>query len=67
MQVRSLISPLPFMSTLASDKLYDESQRLSLQIFLRAANLLSSAPAAAEPPPTNSPRFFRKLWALTWI
>lgn len=26
MQVRSLISPLPFMSTLASDKLYDESQ-----------------------------------------
>lgn len=27
-QARSLISPLPFMSTLATDKLYDESQNL---------------------------------------
>jgi hypothetical protein len=27
-QARSLISPLPFMSTLATDKLYDESQSL---------------------------------------
>ena len=26
LQARSLISPLPFMSTLATDKLYDESQ-----------------------------------------
>src|SRR5258708_51329 len=28
MEARSLISPLPFMSTLVSDKLYDESQTL---------------------------------------
>jgi hypothetical protein len=28
MQARSLISPMPFISTLASDKLYDESQSL---------------------------------------
>lgn len=28
LQARSLISPLPFMSTLATDKLYDESQNL---------------------------------------
>lgn len=27
-EARTLISPLPFMSTLATDKLYDESQRL---------------------------------------
>jgi hypothetical protein len=28
MEARSLISPLPFMSTLVSDKLYDESEKL---------------------------------------
>ncbi len=28
LEARSLVAPLPFMSTLASDKLYDESQKL---------------------------------------
>lgn len=44
-QARSLISPLPFMSTLATDKLYDESQNLQptdMPVGGKTADLLAA-------------------------
>lgn len=45
-QARSLIAPLPFMSTLATDKLYDESQNLQptdLPVGGKTTDLLAGA------------------------
>ena len=48
LEARSLISPLPFMSTLATDKLYDESQPL------QPADLPASGKAVSLAAPTST-------------
>ena len=76
----SLVSPLPFMSTTATDKLYDESQKLQPADFpgdgkteIFSAEPLPPEPLrdTARPPPepqlTSSPRFFPWSWATIWI
>lgn len=54
LEARSLISPLPFMSTLATDKLYDESQSLQP----------SDLPAGGKTSPLASPTSTYKLSAV---
>ena len=54
LEARSLISPLPFMSTLATDKLFDESQALQP----------SDLPAAGKPATLASPTSSYKLTAV---
>ncbi len=48
LEARSLISPLPFMSTLATDKLYDESQPL------QPSDLPASGKTASLASPTST-------------
>lgn len=54
LEARSLISPLPFMSTLATDKLYDESQALQP----------SDLPAGGKTATLSSPTSTYKLTAI---
>jgi hypothetical protein len=54
LEARSLVSPLPFMSTLATDKLYDESQPLQP----------TDLPASGKPASLASPSSTYKLMAV---
>ena len=51
LEARSLISPLPFMSTLATDKLYDESQVAAAR---RRSGQVKRSTFPLAPPPTSS-------------
>ena len=64
LEARSLVSPLPFMSTSATDKLYDESQ--SAQPADVPAERKDGGPRGRVRSLTNSQRFFPRRWAMTW-
>ena len=57
---------LPFMSTAATDKLYDESQKLQPADFPADGKTIDLSCRHLDRP-TSSRRFFPKSWATIWI